>query len=225
MSERLFTETAYGTFSLGINGKAAFDGFLKEKKTGKEEFALHFSDYQKLANDIKHWVIDIAKLVVSKKPKIVGCTLMFEQIAASVAIINEIKKLSPNTITILGGTYCTGEKMCEGIASLSPSIDYVFSGECEMAFPYFIKQMKSGSSPKERIIKGSPCMDMDGIPTPDFTEFYAQLSHFMNQMPENLYLPFQSSRGCWWGEKKPCTFCGTHHDYFRYRMKSPTKVF
>ena len=37
-------------------------------------------------------------------------------------------------------------------------------------------------------------------------------------------IPFESSRGCWWHEVKPCTFCGLSGVSDAYRVKSPDNV-
>ena len=37
-------------------------------------------------------------------------------------------------------------------------------------------------------------------------------------------IPFESARGCWWGEKHHCTFCGLNDDSMRFRAKSPARV-
>ena len=34
-------------------------------------------------------------------------------------------------------------------------------------------------------------------------------------------LPFESSRGCWWGQKSQCTFCGTNQDAISHRPSAP----
>lgn len=223
LSERLFAATAYGNLLLGKKGEAAFNTMLEDYSMSEDEFVLSFSDLQKLAQNVEYWVSDIAKLVVSKKPKVVGCTTIFEQTAASVALLNAIKKLSPETITIIGGPNCTAD-MAKGVASLSPSLDYIFSGECDTVFPTFLKQIKVGKLPKGRIIEGSPCLDMDSIPTPNYREFYDQLSYLVAPLPDDLCIPFESSRGCWWGEKNQCTFCGLNNDFLKYRKKSPLRV-
>src|SRR3977135_2135675 len=34
-------------------------------------------------------------------------------------------------------------------------------------------------------------------------------------------LVLESSRGCWWGEKHHCTFCGLNGSFMEFRSKSP----
>src|SRR6185295_14313660 len=37
-------------------------------------------------------------------------------------------------------------------------------------------------------------------------------------------LLFETSRGCWWGEKAHCTFCGLNGQTMNYRAMSPQKA-
>ena len=39
-----------------------------------------------------------------------------------------------------------------------------------------------------------------------------------------VYLPFESSRGCWWGQKHHCTFCGLNGSNMAFRAKSPASL-
>ena len=71
---------------------------------------------------------------------IVGCTTTFQQTTASFAILNRIKSLRPDIVTVLGGANCEGE-MAEGLLSLDLKVDYVFSGESEETFPHFVRSV------------------------------------------------------------------------------------
>ena len=47
-------------------------------------------------------------------------------------------------------------------------------------------------------------------------------------VPDHLrhqtWLPAQSARGCWWGERRHCTFCGLNGSTMAYRSKSPDRL-
>jgi ribosomal peptide maturation radical SAM protein 1 len=151
---------------------------------------------------------------------------MFFQTAAAVALLNRIKQHRPDIITIMGGPNCEAE-MAEGVITLSPTIDYIFSGESEQTFVAFLKQVAEEKLPSERIIQGQPCQEMDLLPTPDFTEFYEAVQCYLPDLaaqPDRLALIYESSRGCWWGQKHHCTFCGLNGMGMGFRQKSPEKV-
>ena len=127
----------------------------------------------------------------------------------------------------MGGANCEGE-MADGIRSLDKGIDYVFSAESEATFPSFLMAVARGDLPEAHVIYGKPCRDMDSVPTPDFSEYYAQLEAFLpgSKTAESgsIWLPYESSRGCWWGEKTHCTFCGLNGGGMVFRQKSPDRV-
>ena len=158
--------------------------------------------------------------------RIVGCTTSFEQTAASVALLNRIKALSKGTITILGGANCEGE-MARGVASLPSGIDYIFSGESEAVFVEFVRAIQVGSRPRSRLLFAEPCRDMDALPTPTYVEFYEQRRRFLPRSKvaaSRTEIPYETSRGCWWGEKHHCTFCGFNEEAIAFRQKSPERV-
>ena len=142
-------------------------------------------------------------------------------------MLRRIKRLSPKTVTILGGANCEGE-MGEGILSTGACVDYVFSGECEKSFPTFLRDFREGKLPSQRVVKGEPCRDMDHSPTPDYSDYYRQYEHFLPDSSriadQRMWLSYESSRGCWWGQKHHCTFCGLNGYGMAFRAKSPDRV-
>lgn len=173
-----------------------------------------------------NWVSEACREILALEPDIVGCSTTFEQSAASVALIRAVKAESPGTITLLGGANCEGE-MGPGLSDLVPEVDYTFSGECDEVFPAFLASLASGRPPAARVIKGTPCADLDALPAPDYTDYYEQLEmlgDFDVVRKRALWLPYEASRGCWWGEKRRCTFCGVNGETLHFRKKSPERV-
>lgn len=226
LGERFFTAAAYGIPPLGYD-TSYLSYFENSTERYDDEVEIDLENLQRLEPEVRKWADTIATAIVSRGYKVVGCTTTFEQTAASVALLNRVKQLCPETITIIGGANCDGE-MAEGILSLGAQIDYVFAGESEVSFPEFMRQVLSGKPPTDRIIPGQPCMNLDALPTPNFSEFYEQ---FALTLPDSLLaenslilLPYETSRGCWWGEKHHCTFCGLNAQTMKHREKSPDRV-
>ena len=226
LGERFFASAAYGIPPFG-HDTAYKNYFDNSPDRYDDEVTLDLADLQRLEPEMRKWLDAVAGAAAARGYKVVGCTTTFEQTAASVALLNRVKQLSPETVTIIGGANCDGE-MAEGILSLGAEIDYVFSGESESSFPDFMLRVLAGERPEERIIRGEPCMDLDALPTPDFTEYYEQ---FAAALPESeflksgfILLPYETSRGCWWGEKHHCTFCGLNAQTMSHREKSPDRV-
>jgi ribosomal peptide maturation radical SAM protein 1 len=69
---------------------------------------------------------------------------------------------------------------------------------------------------------------MDEVPDPDYDEFFATI--FRLGTPAVLarqsspVLLIETSRGCWWGQKHHCTFCGLNGNGMTFRAKSPASA-
>src|SRR2546423_8267436 len=164
VGERFFARTAYGVPPFGT-GAVLKQASFEKGPAGSE---MDLVALTKLESEMGAWVEELASAILSHSFKVIGCTSTFEQTAASLSILGAVKNCRPEVVTILGGANCDGE-MAEGILSLNGAVDYVFSGECEICFPEFLKAAIEGHLPDERIVAGQPCFDLDSIPTPDFT--------------------------------------------------------
>ena len=227
VGERIFAQSAYGISPFkkdfdDFDGNYAYKSRYISDNSGIEVRGLRF-----LKSKAIKWTDAIAKAVAKHGIKIVGCTTTFQQTAASVALLKRIKFYDPEIITIIGGANCQGI-MAKGILSLSNAIDYVFSGESEVSFVDFLKNIKEKYFPLDNIIYGDPCKNLDRIPTPDFTDFYEQIRAWIPNCSlignRNIWLTYESSRGCWWGQKHQCTFCGIDAETIKFRQKSPSRV-
>jgi ribosomal peptide maturation radical SAM protein 1 len=223
--ERFFAHLAYGKdlktlFSPELESHYG-DSPHRVKKLALPEIAA-------LAQHAGRFVDVLARSITARNYQIVGCSSTFEQTAASVSIFNALKTKNPEITTIFGGGNCEGA-MANGISLLVKSADYIFSGESEAVFPAFLDQFFRGEAPSTRIIRGEPVCDLNTLPDPEFGEYFEQMKIFLpdcTSVPEGrVWLPTESSRGCWWGEKHPCTFCGINGDEVRYRKKRPEVVF
>jgi ribosomal peptide maturation radical SAM protein 1 len=67
-------------------------------------------------------------------------------------------------------------------------------------------------------------LDIDTEIELDYHKFLDQLeARFPGKQVEPILL-FETSRGCWWGEKAHCTFCGLNGASMNYRAMSPDKA-
>jgi ribosomal peptide maturation radical SAM protein 1 len=170
------------------------------------------------------WIDKVVQAILPFSFKVVGCSICYEQLTTSLALLNRLKQYKPETIAIIGGASCRIEA-AEAMLSLSPSIDYVFAGESESSFTHFLNQVRLGELPDHPVVEGDPYPDLDLLPTPNFDEFYDQRQQFLpvsQDTHEELWLSYETSRGCWWGAKHQCKFCGEHE--VEVRKKSPGRV-
>jgi len=66
--------------------------------------------------------------------------------------------------------------------------------------------------------------DLNVLPYPDFDDYFATLRRSRLRREFVPMLFFEMSRGCWWGEKHHCAFCGLNGQSLRFRSKSPQRV-
>jgi ribosomal peptide maturation radical SAM protein 1 len=172
------------------------------------------------------WTDALAAAIARLDYPVVGCNVMFEQTTATIALCRRLKQIKPAAVLIAGGALCEGP-MAQGLASLTDSIDHLFSGESERTFIEFLRARRDGAR-AGRIITGEPCVDLDALPQVDYTSYFAQLQGFLPDsaiLKENLiWLPYEGSRGCWWGQKHHCTFCGINGTGMAFRQKSADRV-
>jgi hypothetical protein len=147
LAERLFARSAYGLAPLGKNGRRR-----KAYPPGDDNRQRQFDPgmYLQTERVCRAFLEEAAAVIAPLEYKIVGCTTaMTRQTNCSISLLARIKKESPETITIIGGSGCRGE-LAEGIASLSDHIDYIFPGESERAFPNFLQRWREKKLPPQR---------------------------------------------------------------------------
>lgn len=221
LGELFFAAAAYGTQPFSQNESSLeilFEGHMY----------VDIEHIKKTLSMLDDWIDKVADEIFQRGYKIIGFSTTFFQTASSIAFINKIKSKNPEIITVIGGANCEGE-MAEGILSLSNNIDYVLSGEGEDIFPRFLEIVLAGNCMENKIVHGIPCMDIEQIPIPNYTAYYRQIGHFIPDSKflkpgEGVLLPYESSRGCWWGQKQQCYFCGLNGKNITFRQKTVNKV-
>ena len=68
-------------------------------------------------------------------------------------------------------------------------------------------------------------VNLEKSPVPDYSDYVDELARtgFKNRFDLRLY--FESSRGCWWGAKHHCTFCGLNGSGMSFRKKNADQVY
>jgi ribosomal peptide maturation radical SAM protein 1 len=169
--------------------------------------------------------------------KMVGFTSTFDQNVASLTMAKLIKDLYPNVAIVFGGANYDGEMGLEYFRAFS-FIDHVVVGEGEEVFPELVRYLlaeKRGTAPsgvtdrEEEAIAFTPnnslFSDFANTGPPDYDDYYHLLAE-LGEAAQGLdrILLYEGSRGCWWGEKHHCTFCGLNAQSMKFRAKSPDQV-
>jgi ribosomal peptide maturation radical SAM protein 1 len=160
----------------------------------------------------------VADAIAAKRYRLVGASTSFDQTAAAIAILDRVAARSPGTTVVIGGANCDGA-MARGVRALTERVHAVFSGESERTF---VQALRGGALAP--IVEGEPCRDLDALPTPDFADWIAQMEAWAPQWKDEAWLVYESSRGCWWGATRHCTFCGLNGTGMAFRTRSPERV-
>ncbi len=229
LGERLFARSAYGLPAFGHHPEWCADEALSISghTSAVKMFygpapAFELEAYLDIEEICQAFAAEVVDALASMKFAIIGGTALEGQTNCCISLLAGVKTARPETITLLGGANCAGD-MADGIASLSPNIDYIFSGESEQSFPAFLDGHASGKRPPGRIIRGEPVDDLDCLPLPEYEHFSRQYRYFLGEaaLPD-MRIGYETSRGCWWGERRQCRFCGLHT--LAYREKSVAKA-
>ena len=171
--------------------------------------------------------------------QVVGFTSTFDQNVASLTMAKLIKDLYPSVRIVFGGANFDGEMGLEHFRAF-PWIDYVIVGEGEEIFPTFVKQILDGKEDdfgpgvayrRNGNIVFQPNQDLfskfEKTGPPDYDDYFELLDELNPQFAQGLnkILLYEAARGCWWGEKHHCTFCGLNAQSMQFRSKSPEQVF
>jgi ribosomal peptide maturation radical SAM protein 1 len=188
---------------------------------------------------VEEFIEDCLEIVVNKQPRIVGFTSIFQQNISSLSLAKRLKKHLPDLFIVFGGANCEGV-MGREIIRQFPFVDAAVSGEGERIFPEIVQRILRGRSVSD--MQGIFCQkdhslqiynkpvntpiieDMDLLPIPEYDDYFEQLKNSSIQSDQKPQLLFETSRGCWWGEKQHCTFCGLNGATMAYRSKTANRA-
>ncbi len=162
---------------------------------------------------------------------IIGFSLSTQQLGASIALARRIKLCHPSVRIVFGGSMCTGDAG-NAILALCPYVDAVVRTEGEIVFPELIRRWRRGKTldglkgvshrSQQGNIIGEPsgALFQNNSPRPflNYDPYFAKIEKLDLRKSLNPMMAFESSRGCWWGEKSQCSFCGLH-EVMKYRPK------
>jgi len=173
---------------------------------------------------------------------LVGFTTLFSQTTASIAMSRLIKNRNPDVHTVIGGAPCDA-LMGMALARNVTHIDAVFSGPALTSFPEYVggligerqldgdaidgvftqtnrERWPESGHPSAIAPLGTPSDINANIPL-DYNSFLTDLDTAFpdGNMPPALL--FETSRGCWWAQKKACLFCGLNGLHVQHQTMQP----
>jgi hypothetical protein len=198
------------------------------------------SDLGRAVIELRHRIVpaylaECAEQILAYEPTMVGFTCMFDQTLASVALASLLRDARPNILIVLGGYALEGPPGLE-ILRVFGHVDAVVVGDGEPAI-----------GPLARASVGEGCLAaIPGVLTrgnrqpahrsvfdlrdnlePDYDDWCVDIDRLRKNdrvTVRTTVLPIESSRGCWWGQKHHCVFCGIDEETLKYRSKNAEAV-
>src|SRR6218665_2342307 len=166
------------------------------------------------------------------EPAMVGFSTTFNQNVPSLLLARRLKERAPQVRVVFGGANCDGP-MGLGLLESFDCVDVVVQGEAEGVIVGLVEELVAGRPVTPRpgvLVRGAvepmgeepPKVRMDDVPVPDYGFFFEELERtgFRRELITNVKLPVETARGCWWGQKQHCTFCGLNGSSMAFRSKS-----
>ncbi len=185
---------------------------------------------------LPQWLARCAEEIDWASYDVVGFSSTFLQNTASLAMGRILKERHPELTVVYGGANFDGEMGEEYLTAL-PWIDHVVTGEGDIAFPTLLHRIAAGDGAGVPGVRSrgataptgeSPrTQDLDTLPAPDYSDYFASLRRHgetavLGDAEVKLLVEF--SRGCWWGQKHHCTFCGLNALGMGFRPKSGARA-
>lgn len=177
-----------------------------------------------------------AEEILTGDPAVVGFTTTFSQTVPSLSLAAALKQRRPELVVMLGGANCDGE-LGVTLHRTCPAVDVVIQAEAEPVFADLCAEVLAGRPPRARpgvLVRdvvgagSSPPLrsDMAAVPAPVYGEYFERLarSDLRSRLAPRARLVVETSRGCWWGERNHCTFCGLNGSSMTYRVKPGERV-
>lgn len=224
------------------NTETYFDRYYATQDRDTQETWHRLLQKRQGINDFIDRMIDSHKLL---DVDLVGFTALFSQTTASIAMARRIKERNPDVHTVIGGPPCDavmGMTLAENVSSF----DAVFSGPALISFPDFVDHISRGETAACDKINGvftrsnrnrwpergndnpigilGDTADINALIPLDYDSFMADLNTAFPNGNIRPALLFETSRGCWWAEKKACSFCGLNGPQTRHRAMTPEKA-
>ena len=187
-----------------------------------------------------------AQKIIAMEPKVLACSSIYSQLCCSLAVCRRVKELRPDIRTIIGG-FIHAERGTRLLKNYT-SLDYVSLGEgdetmletCrvmmgldEGPMPYGVLCRNDLDGLEE--IPYRMTLDMNSVPMPVYDDYmeevklleegFYDLSADNGRYSPDIRLYLEGSRGCWWGQKHPCSFCALNGLKNVFRSKDPEKIY
>lgn len=236
VAERYFAGAGEWVFAAALHGTKEwqipeFTAFTKAATDLDPDLLVRM---QTLAVD---FVDDLNVRIAARGYNVVGFSTTFMQNVPSLALAKRIKAARPQTTVVFGGGNCDGEQG-ETLHRNFPFVDIVVRGEADASFPRLLAALNEPPDEVDRLLRRIPgvCwrrpdgqtivnpvmshpVSLRQARPPDYEDYFTSLARTGIDAWVEPELVLEASRGCWWGEKHQCTFCGLNGSAISFRSK------
>lgn len=141
--------------------------------------------------DISQRPVDILESLLFRQPRIVGIGVYIWNVDQTTRLVADLKRVSPQTIVVLGGPEVSYESDSQEIVKLA---DYVVTGEADLTFRAVCDAILAGQPPATRIIPSE---------LPQFAQLRLPYDLYSDRDVAQRVIYVEASRGC----PYECEFC------------------
>lgn len=235
----LFIESLFQPYA-GYENITELEDIIEFYKHRNASIDKELDEYADLVREIweimDEYLDDIADRILAANPKAVGCTYTMQQFNASLAILKRIKEKSPDVVTFMGGSACSIHAG-QAIVDYIDFVDYAFTGESDDIFADALRLMIDRNDEalaiehpwvirKGGTAKSHATSDLNLMAYPDYDDYFDTLKELGFFGKIDVMLLAEGSRGCWWGCKRKCNFCGLSNssETIAYREKDTKRL-
>lgn len=227
----MFAEALYGVRPFA---DAAYVDEILQREWQMDDAAL--ARLRRMRSQVEPFLSDCLDQVAWEQYTLVGFTSVFQQNIASLALAARVKRSHPELTIAFGGANWE-EAMGVALQAAFPFVDLAFSGEADRSFPAVLEARRHGqgmagirgvttSATSGMAERAAPdrVQQLDELPVPEFGPFFEQQRASVVGGMLTPTLLVETARGCWWGERSHCTFCGLNGSTMAFRSKSPDRA-
>ncbi len=234
IGEWLFSEILFGDSLKNQAYLKHFESHIQEVCQSiqqPKEFLLNVK--KQMVPEFLHWAVES---IPWGDYSVIGFTSTFNQNLASVTLAKWIKEKYPNVKILFGGSNFDSEMGLEYFRVFD-WIDFVVMGEAEPVLPQLMSAIKNEDEIPDGVIyrQGNEILHRENTNMfqsfeeygpPDYDDYFEQLQNIDPESPllENPVVLYETARGCWWGEKHHCTFCGLNASTMKFRSRPVKQV-
>ncbi|MDX2447540.1 MAG: RiPP maturation radical SAM C-methyltransferase [Desulfobacterales bacterium] len=214
------------------------------REQASRDQVLRSVDFQALLGRVKDSTDEAIQQINWHGIGLVGISVCLCQLTSSLYAARQIKKISPDIITLFGGS-TVSNPFCKNYLDVFTDIDVIVNGEGELPLLQLMSHLeKHGNIETAHTIEGvvtretpdnelhsfSQLPDLECLATPDYDDYFQTLETFSPGKRFFPTLPVESSRGCWWkGETRRnqpggCAFCNLNLQWNGYRKRHSSEL-